>query len=391
MPLSDEQARLAARQAMAAAISQHAAYTYRAATAQVNALNGEIDRLSRRLVGELAEQLDGLNASELQAFAQGRYSTSRLKALKGAIDGWVLAMAGAVTASWETAAPALAASEAGYAAALLQQAAEGVKMPAKLPDTYRSAMRQPVMGKTVEDLLKSVTDSTRDRVYATLRIGVAGGQTNAEMIRALRGTPGMDYTDGLLEITRRDAETVVRTARNHVSNVAYEDTWNALGVTEVMDLATLDGRTSKFCASVDGRRHKVGEPHPRPPYHPRCRTVQVPILGDGPIGNRPYVRALKVEGRDGNSKFRSIGDMTKKQREDAGLEVGQVKASTKFAGWFRDQDAAFQREWLGPKRYELYKKGGYTLDRFVDPTGGEYTLAQLRARDAETFRNLFGA
>jgi SPP1 gp7 family putative phage head morphogenesis protein len=391
MELSDEQARLAARQAMAAAISQHAAYSYRAASAHVNALNAEIDGLSRRLVGELAEQLDGLSAAELQAFAQGKYTTSRLKALRAAIEGWVAALAGAVTATWVASVPAFAAAEAAYASALAEQAAEGLKTVTKLPDVYASSMRQPAMGQMVDDMLKGVSESTRARIYATLRGGVASGQTNSDLIRALRGTQSMQYKDGLLEITKRDAETVVRTARNHVSNVAYEDTWQALGVTEVMDLATLDGRTSKFCASIDGRRHKVGEPHPKPPYHPRCRTVQVPVLGDEPIGNRPYMRALKVTGRDGNSKFRPVGDMTKKQREAAGLEVGQVKASTKFAAWFRDQDAAFQKEWLGPKRYQLYKQGGYTLDRFVDPRGGEYTLEQLRARDAETFRNLFGA
>ncbi|PRW82924.1 phage head morphogenesis protein, partial [Pseudomonas fragi] len=76
-------------------------------------------------------------------------------------------------------------------------------------------------------------------------------------------TKELKYKDGLIEVTRRDVETIVRTARNHISNVAYNETYKALDVQEVMDCATLDGRTSKYCASVDGRKHRVGTSHPR--------------------------------------------------------------------------------------------------------------------------------
>lgn len=148
---------------------------------------------------------------------------------------------------------------------------------------------------------------------------------------------------------------------------------------------------SKHCASIDGRRHKVGTNHPRPPYHPNCRTVQAPALDGELIGTRPYVRALKVRGRDGESSFRSIGNMTKRQRERAGLSVGQVQASTNYSGWFGNQDAEFQQQWLGKTRYKLYTEGKYSLDRFVDPLSGkQYTLDELRMRDNETFRQIFG-
>lgn len=147
---------------------------------------------------------------------------------------------------------------------------------------------------------------------------------------------------------------------------------------------------SKHCASIDGRRHKVGTNHPKPPYHPNCRTIQAPAIDGDLIGSRPYVRALKVKKRDGSDRFRAIGDMTKKQREEAGLEVGQVKATTNYGSWLKSQDAEFQRQWLGKTRYELFSKGEYTLDRFLDPTGRQYTIDQLRERDAETFRQIFG-
>jgi len=390
MAISDED-RDAAIRALSAAISQHTSYGYRAASAQLAELNAEVDALSRKLGLELGDMLEGLSPAELQAFAQGKYTTSRLKALQAAIEGWVVALGGTIAASWAASVPAFAAHEVSFAASLLREVAEIPLVPKSLPNGYKAAMDQPMLGKLVDEALAKVSADTKDRVYSTVRAGIAEGKSNVEVVRALRGTEQLDFTDGILQITKNEIERVVRTGRNHVSNVSYNTAWQAMGVEEVMDLATLDGRTSKFCASIDGRRHKVSEPHPKPPYHYHCRTVQVPYFDDGPVGTRPYVRALKVVGRDGDKTFRSVGDMTKRQRERAGLEVGQVQATTKYADWFADQDAAFQREWLGPKRYELYKKGGYTLDRFADPRGGQYTLEQLRAKDAQTFREVFGA
>lgn len=100
---------------------------------------------------------------------------------------------------------------------------------------------------------------------------------------------------------------------------------------------------------------------------------------DGNIaGKRPYVRA-----------FQPVGKIPKDKRPDD--MIGQVSAKTNYADWFGRQPAGFQKEWLGEKRYALYKQGGYKIDRFVDPLKGkEYTLDQLQARDAETFAQLFG-
>ena len=226
-------------------------------------------------------------------------------------------------------------------------------------------------------------------MFATLRHGIGAGQANSQVIRALRGTKALNYRDGIMQAAKQDVERLVRTARNHIANGAYEQTYLALGVEYVQRSAMLEGRTCKSCAALDGKIYRVDEPKPAATLHPNCRCQYVPSLDDKVIGNRPFVRALKVKGRDGESKFRSIGDMTKNQREQAGLEVGQVKASTTFSKWLGSQDAAFQREWLGPTRFELYKKGGYSLDRFTDPLGKEYSLAQLRQRDAETFASIF--
>lgn len=391
----------AAQRAIVAALAQHASHNYRASSAVVNRINAEIDRLAVELVALLGERLESLSAAELQAFLAGKYTTSKLKSLKSAIDAWAVALNQSVQAEWVVSATALAGYEASYASNLMARALEGVaETRVTAAQAYNAAMEQPVLGQLVRSMLSSIADDTKVRIYSAIRQGVSAGQTNAEVIRSLRGIQDFKYQDGLLQITKNDASRIVRTARNHVANVAYEQTYKALGVPFVVWCSTLDGRTSKVCASRDGMRYRVDEAHPSPPAHPNCRSVLAPSFDGDLIGNRPYVRALKVSGgykidEEGNraeraASFRSIGDMTKSQREKAGLDVGQVAAGTNYAKWFGNQDAAFQREWLGPARYSLYQKGGYTLDRFVDPAGKQYNLEQLRARDEETFKQVFG-
>ena len=59
---------------------------------------------------------------------------------------------------------------------------------------------------------------------------------------------------------------------------------------------------------------------------------------------------------------------------------------------FANEDSTCQREGSGPARYELYTKGEYALDRFVDPISGKnYNVDQLRKLDEDTFRSVFGS
>lgn len=382
----------AAQRAIVAALSQHAAYNYRASSAVVNAINAEIDRLARELTVRLADRLESLTEAELQAFVTGKYTTGPLKALKAEIDAWGVALDQAIKSEWDKAALALAGYEAAYIGETMHKALDGLPRHTPKPEKIlRKATQTPIMGYLVSDMVAGLAPSQRDRVYAAVRQGIAAGDTNTQIIRMLRGTPAMRYQDGLMQAAKRDVERLVRTARNHISNAAYEDTYEALGVKQVVWVATLEGRTCQACAAMDGKVFRVGETHRAPPVHPNCRCVLAPSLDDELVGNRPFVRALKVRKRDGSNEFRSIGDMTKNQRERAGLEVGQVEAKTTFSSWFKNQDAAFQREWLGPTRYKLYKEGGLSLDRFVDvQKGKQYSLEELRRRDAETFRAVFG-
>ena len=383
----------AAQKAIVAALSQHAAYNYRASSAVVNRINEEIDRLAKELTASLAERLDSLTQAEMQAFLSGKYTTPKLKAMRAEIDGWGVALDQAIKSEWDASALALASYEATYVVETMHKAVDGLpSAKVKAESALRKAKQAPLMGQFIDDMLADIASDQKTRVLASLRQGIAAGQSNSQIIRALRGTPDLKYQDGLMQAAKRDVERVVRTARNHVSSVAYDEAYDALGVQMVVRVAALEGRTCVACAALDGKVYKRSEPKPAATLHPNCRCQYAPALDGELVGNRPFVRALKVKKRDGSNEFRSIGDMSKAQREKAGLKVGQTKASTTYSTWFANQGAAYQKEWLGPTRYKLYKEGKMPIERFSDPLKGkEYTLDELRQRDAETFKAVFGS
>lgn len=82
---------------------------------------------------------------------------------------------------------------------------------------------------------------------------------------------------------------------------------------------------------------------------------------------------------------RRVKDIPKDEREQL---IGQIDANTTFKEFFKKTDDFFQKEWLGPKRYKLYKEGKFDFDKFFDPDGQLYTLDQLRKLDERAFKEL---
>ncbi|MCG7598872.1 minor capsid protein [Halomonas sp. McH1-25] len=385
-----------AQRLVIAAIAQHTSYLHRASTATANRIKEIIDESGKALASELLDRLDNLTQGERAALQRYRVGAkierlpTRVQGVVKFIEQWADELDSQIRDRFTADGKELAGEEVRYTEDLMSQVlVESATVSITAQQAYAKAMQEPLLGQFVEDMLAEVAAGTKKRVYNRIREGVANGETNAEIVRALRGTKALNFKNGILQTTRTEAERVVRTGRQHISTTAYEETYRALDVRELVWVASLELRTCKRCAPLDGKRFKIDDPHPRPALHPNCRCSIAPSFDGEVMGKRPYVRAMKVKGRDGDAKYRSIGNMTEKQRKEAGLEVGQVSASTTFNDWFSRQPAKYQREWLGDKRYALYSKGDYTLDRFTDPQNREYTLEELAARDRETFEQLF--
>ncbi|MDB0280419.1 phage head morphogenesis protein [Acinetobacter seifertii] len=353
------------QQALLDALVSHQAYLYRLSSSEITKLVSQFDSISGEMLSQLRDLLDELSDAERSALMAGQYTTPALKEIRSVIQSWQSTAASALLESFSVSATALAVYEATYQAKTLSDKA--IEPNGKT--LLNKAKKAPLSGGILLDsIFARIADDTRLRVEQVIRDGLSRDQTNQQIIQRIKGKKALNYQDGLLDQSRSQIATMVRTARSHVSNVALNETYTAIGVEYVKFIATLDSRTSKICMGFSDKVYKKDEPHPVPPLHPNCRSILIPVTDEQgkTIGKRPFNNKVNGEG-----------------------EIGVVDSNTTFKGWFDKQDAAFQKSWLGASRYRLFKEGKYSLDKFVDPlTGQQFTLAELKKLDEEMFKRL---
>ena len=370
-----------AQKALIDALSQHQAYLYRASTQSVNELTDQLNKLSNAQLLRLSELLEDLTESECKAL-QGLNFSSKGKAsrnieeVKTILNEWFKSIDQDLSSEFEKSAVSLAVYEASYTSNLIANSVAVVSGE----KIYKTIKKTPYAGgQLVDYLFKDIASSLRKKVEYVIRDGISQGQTNQQIVQRIKGKKSLDYKDGILKTTEYEIERQVRTARSHISTATYIDTYRALGYEYVKVVATLDGRTCKYCASIDGDVYPIDDPtRPRFPVHPNNRTTYVGCDKDGNIaGQRPFVM-----------DERKVKDIPKEERKHL---IGQLDANTSFKEFFEQSDEFFQRTWLGKSKYELYKKGEYSIDKFADPLNKRgYTLAELKALDKETFKNILG-
>ncbi|MDC4871747.1 minor capsid protein [Acinetobacter baumannii] len=353
-------------------LTQHQAYLFRASSQSVNELLTIFKDESALMLAKLRDLLDELNDSEKAALAAGLYTTANLKEIRDLISGWHTSLTSSLPEAFAVSAAAMAVYEANYTAKLY-----GGKI--KKPNgekLYTAAKKVPLVGGAlVDDLLSKIAESARQKVEYAIRDGISSGKTNPEIVQRIRGTKRLNFEDGLLTSSKADIDRTVRTVRSHVANQAYLDTFNKIGFEYVRFVSVLDGRTSKLCASLDGAVWEINDPAKRvPPLHPNCRSILVPVEKDGKlVGERPFVMDEQ-----------RVKDIPKEERSQL---IGQLDANTTFKEFFKKTDDFFQKEWLGTKRYKLYKEGKFDFDKFFDPEGRLYNLDELRELDQQVFNN----
>lgn len=242
---------------------------------------------------------------------------------------------------------------------------------------------QPFQGKILKDWFTDLARSDLRRLQQTIQLGIVEGQTTDQIVRSVIGTRKNNYVDGILSSTRREAEAVVRTALNHTSNAARETVWDANKdiIKELRWTSTLDGRTSAICRARDGEVYPI-DSGPRPPAHPNCRSIMVAVIdGVGVVGDRPFVTDTRTRG-EREIDFRAMAkeqgiSISSIRKAWASQNIGQIPAETTYQEWLSRQSAAFQDEVLGRTKGALFRRGGLTLDQFVDRSGNELTLEEL--------------
>lgn len=277
----------------------------------------------------------------------------------------------------------LAAYEANYQLQLFQstipaQVVASVGVAAvNVRQVEAAVLSRPFQGRLLREWSKSIETDRMTRIRDAIRIGYVEGETVDQIVRRVRGTRARGYADGIIEIDRRNAQSVVRTAVSHTAATArdafYEE--NEDLIKALKWTATLDTRTTPICQVRDGKEYdpKTHRPigHSVPwlggpgKAHWGCRSVSVPVLKSW--------RELGIP----------IDEMSPSTR--ASMD-GQVPADQTYGEWLQKQSAKRQDEIVGPARGALMRQGDLPFDKLFDSRGQYLTLDALRARDAAAFR-----
>lgn len=343
--------------------------------AVVRRIIGLLNRTDVDLLRQLGEALERLPASaftverleqllfsvrqlNLQAYQQvERELTDELRELARYEAGYQLGL-------FQSVLPPAVATRVGLAAVDIEQ-------------VYTAAFSRPFQGRLLREWSQTIEADRLTRIRDAVRIGYVEGQTTQQIIQRVRGTRAKGYSDGIIEIDRRNAEAVVRTAVSHVAGAArdrfYEQ--NEDLIKAVVWSATLDTRTSEGCRIRDGKRYE-------------------------PVSHKPLGHKIPWAGGPGRLHWRcrsSSYPVTKSWRE-LGLDIddlppparasmdGTVPGDTTFGDWLKRQSAARQDEIVGATRGKLMRQGDMPFDSLYTNRGQLLTLEELRKKNAEAFR-----
>ncbi len=282
----------------------------------------------------------------------------------------------------------------------------GTTLPS--PTALRALVQtSPVRGTLLKDWSKDFEAHDLRRIEQTIRVGMVQGQGIPQIVRNVVGTRAQKGRDGITQVSRNEADMIVRTSTNHFANQARQ-MW-AKENRDIADFerffATLDSRTTPVCRAADSGGENSDGVYPIgvgpiPPLHQRCRSIRVlqpdPVsLGERPMkpvtermllrefAEREGFQAPTSRGRLPHGTRGKFDDFARRRTREL---IGRVPAQTTYQQFLQNQSAEFQNDVLGKTRAELFRKGGLTLDKFVDRNGAEFTLSELADMHASAFR-----
>lgn len=268
------------------------------------------------------------------------------------------------------------------------------------PNHWRALVKDTmVQGSPAKDWWAKQSVDTQNRFMSQIRIAVAAGETNDQIVKRIIGseisTKVVELPDGtqrlikvttggVLDTSKREATALVRTAVQTVANEAkmdvYEENEDILGGYQA--LVTLDTRTSEICrarskCAWDFKGNPLPEsplkiPFPGPPpWHFNCRTILVPIT-------KSWAQLATEAGAD-SEVVQKLQKAPNFEPTQSSMD-GQVSGHLSYEDWLRKQSTERQVEVLGKAKYELWKTGKLTMADLVDTSGSPLTLEQLKAK-----------
>lgn len=354
-----------AQSALADVLMRHQVALQRLSAAEVR----KVDKFIDQIATELRRRLSGDDLTSL--------AKSRLERALARLNDYLSQTLGQYRGEIMSDLKDVAEHEAQYTTKALNNAVPvNIKADFVSPTPLQiqtAALESPLLvkgadgGKLLKSFLTDWTTVEKTRISNAIRIGVATGQTNASIVQSLRGTAAMNYSDGILALTKSNADKIVHTAVQHVAQSVRQAVFDANDdiISGVKWLATLDSRTCIQCGSLDLVEFPA-DSGPRPPAHIFCRCATIPTfkgaLAKLSGGQRPSV---------------------------ANGEAASVSGNTNYFSWLKDQPASFQDFAIGPSRAALLRNGGLSASRFaqmnLDKRFTPLNLAEMKRIEPTAF------
>lgn len=331
-----------------------------------------LNRADRRMFAELTERLERMDPTS--------FSIERLESMLTSVNSLNRQAYAQVERELTQELKDFVAYESSYQAQMLiAHVPAQVSVAAVSAEVaYAAALARPFQGVLLREVWKELDAKKMRQVRQAIAQGFLESKTTGDIIRELRGTRARGFKDGLIEVSRRDAEAVVRTALGHMAGFVQDRSAEEnkdLIAAEVWS-STLDMRTSEPCRIRDQKKYAPGTHKPighSIPWgagpgrlHWRCRS-----------GRKLVLKSNKELGID-------VPEVVVVGKTRASLD-GQVPDEQTYAQWIAKQSSARQDEVLGPVRARLLREGNLPMERLYSQKGEFLTIQELRERDAKAF------
>jgi hypothetical protein len=240
--------------------------------------NAEYDKLAK-FIRELLLEYDTINSKKLR------------DELIKQITAEVAETADNVTASMLSQIDDVIRQEVNFQWVVLRNISSKKPIKPKLDAVSRAILNQPLVlngkGLTWEERIGAFKSNQVQAAKQIIMAGWSNGQTTNEISRQLIGTR---TTRGVIDQSKTAANALVKDLITHIASMTRAEVarQNSDIVRGEKTIVTLDSRTSQICQNYGSQDNggkewiyaEDGRNFPRPPFHYRCRSINIMLVNE---------------------------------------------------------------------------------------------------------------
>lgn len=218
--------------------------------------------------------------------------------------------------------------------------------------------------RTLDKWFGDLRVADQQRLRGALQLGIQRQETVNQTVARIAGTKANRYADGLLAISRREVEAIVRTSVNHTANSA-QVAWaqaNRDVVSGMTWTAMMDERTCDVCEGLNGSTVQVDDDDV-PPEHPSCFLPATLVSGAFVAGLVAEYSGPAVEvTTQGGRRLSCTPNHPVLTSNGTWVRAGELKEGDELLGY----------------RVEVEADAGGGIDERHSPSAIEYVFEALR-------------